>query len=90
MTVASNTYSTLADLVTALNTVMATTVGQVAGASAVEDVYAEVWDNNRVRFSTRDQGSAYTLQLMAGADATTGNMRNVLNWTADTRPKSTR
>ena len=84
VTVASNTYSTLADLVTALNTVMATTVGQVAGTSTAEDVYAQVWDNDTIRFSTRDQGSAYTLQLMAGADATTGNLRNVLNLTADT------
>jgi flagellin len=83
VTLASGTtVTTMAGLATALNTQLLTNIGQVAGASTASDVYAEVWDDNKIRFATRDQGSAYWLQFRR-TGASTEDIGNVLALTSD-------
>jgi len=83
VTVASGTYNTMDDLATAMNTAMTTAFGDVAGTSTDSDVWVQVFDTNKLQFATRDHGSDYSLQLNAGTDATTANLRNVLGLSQD-------
>ncbi|MEW6049851.1 MAG: flagellin [Candidatus Zixiibacteriota bacterium] len=84
-TVAAASYSSLASLVTAINTALATTGGTggfgviVAG---VNDIEAAVVNTNQIQFATRDEGSDYSIKLNAGV-AGFGNLINVLKLTTD-------
>lgn len=82
-TIASGTYSTMDDLAAAMNTALTTAFGDVAGTSTDSDVWVQVFDTNKLQFATRDHGSDYSLQMNAGADATTANLRNVLGFSED-------
>ena len=84
VTLADNTYATLTDVVAALNTALATAGDFVAGSGTDEEVIAEVYDTNKVRIRTRDEGSLYTLKMNAGTGvAGADNLRTVLNFGVD-------
>ncbi|MEW5797148.1 MAG: flagellin, partial [Candidatus Zixiibacteriota bacterium] len=85
ITLANGTYATLQDLVTQINTQFAATAALAAGSATDREVFAEIYDNNRIRFATRDQGSLYTLTLNAGTGVEAAdNLRSALSLTADT------
>jgi len=87
---ANDTYNTTADLVTAINDALRTDAGgnggfgTIAGGATTNDILASVVNTNQIQFATRDEGSDYSIKLNAGADTTTGNLRNVLGLTTDT------
>jgi len=85
LTLTDGTYATLQDLVDEVNTQIAATAALAAGSASDYEIYAEVYDSNKIRFATRDQGSLYTLKLNAGT-GTEGadNLRSALNLTTDT------
>ncbi|MCD6248797.1 MAG: hypothetical protein J7J98_00520 [candidate division Zixibacteria bacterium] len=81
VTLAAASYADMDALVAALN------VGIVAAADVAvggtdEELYAEVYDTNKIRFATRDEGSLYTLTTNAGT-AGTSNLRSALNLSTD-------
>jgi flagellin len=65
LTIAAATYNNIDDLVTAITTQLgdATGFGSVKGDGTVDDVIAEVYDSNKIKFSTRDEGSFYQLKI---------------------------
>ena len=81
-TIGNATYTSLADLVTAMNTGLATAgaFGTISGG--VNDIVASVVNSNQMQFATRDEGSDYSIKLNSGA-AGSGNVVNVLKLTAD-------
>ncbi|UCG61973.1 MAG: hypothetical protein JSV52_01395 [Candidatus Zixiibacteriota bacterium] len=83
VTMNASVYSNLADLVTRLDEALDTAFGKVQGDATISDVDAMVWNDNMIRMYTNDEGSAYSVQVTAGA-AGTGNVLNVLNLTVDT------
>ncbi len=91
---ANDTYNTTADLITAMNTALGTQAagdggfGTIAGGATTNDVVASLVNTNQIQFATRDEGSDYSIKLNDGADATTGNLRNVLGLTSDTLANS--
>ncbi len=78
VTVAAATYSSLSDLVDAINTAI-----DASGFATAADFAAEVYDTDKIRFSTLDEGSKYYLKH----NASVGNdedLSNVLNLSVDT------
>jgi flagellin len=85
ITLTDGTYATLQDLVDEINVQIAATAALAAGSATDYEIFAEVYDSNRVRFATRDQGSLYTLTLNAGTGLEAAdNLRSALNLSADT------
>jgi flagellin len=82
VTIAANTYSSLSSLVTAINAGLLAAYG--TAAVGVNDLVASVVNSSQVEFTTRDEGSDYSIQLNAGV-AGTGNLINVLKLTADSQ-----
>lgn len=62
VTIADGSYTSLSALVAAINTALNTSFGTV-GATTQQDLTAEVYDTDKVRFYTADEGSAYTIKL---------------------------
>jgi flagellin len=85
LTLTDGTYATLQDLVDEVNTQIAATASLAAGSASDYEIFAEVYDSNKIRFATRDEGSLYTLKLNAGT-GTEGadNLRSALNLSTDT------
>lgn len=81
VTVAANTYTSLSTLATAIQTALSTAFGTVSGTKNNVDV--EVYDTNKLRFFTYDEGSDYKIQ-----HNTTGTQsekaQNVLGLSVDT------
>jgi flagellin len=89
LTLANGEYATLSDLVDQINTQITATAALAAGSTTDREIFAEVYDNNRIRFATRDQGSLYTLTMNAGTGTEAAdNLRSALNFTADTATNS--
>jgi flagellin len=85
VTVAANTYTSLSALNTAINTglVSAGAFGTVAGdTTGVSDIVSSIVNTNQLQFSTRDEGSDYSIKL--NTTAGTGALMNVMQMTADT------
>lgn len=82
VTVGAATYSSLSDLVTAVNASLLAAYG--TASAGVNDLVASVVNTNQIAFATRDEGSDYTIQLNAGT-AGTGNLINALKLTADSQ-----
>lgn len=84
LTLSNGTYANLTDLVTEINTQITASAALAAGSATDREIQAEVFDNNRIKFSTRDEGSLYTLTMNAGT-GTEGadNLRSVLGFTTD-------
>ena len=54
-----------------------------------EEVFAEIYDTNRIRFATRDEGSLYTLTTNAGTGVEgADNLRSALGMTTDVAANS--
>jgi flagellin len=88
VTLAATTYDTLDSLVAAMNTSIIA-AAEVAVGSADEEMFAEVFDTNKIRFKTRDEGSLYTLTMNAGTGvAGADNLRTALNLTTDAAANS--
>jgi len=84
VTLADGTYATLTDVVSALNTALATAGDFVAGSGTDEEIIAEVFDTNKIRIHTRDEGSLYTLKMNAGTGVEgADNLRSALNFAVD-------
>jgi len=82
-TLGAGEQTTMAGLVTLLNTAVATAVGDVKGTTtSVKDMIVELEGSDQVKFSMRDQGSFYKFR-MTSADATTASAVNVLNINKD-------
>lgn len=79
--VAAGTYTSLANLVAAINTALTTAYGTVSGSAS--NITSSVVNTNQLQFATADEGSYYSIKLNSGA-AGTGNLRNVLKLTDDT------
>jgi len=85
ITLTDGTYATLQDLVDEINAQFAATASLAVGSASDYEIFAEVYDNNRIRFGTRDQGSLYTMTLNAGTGTEAAdNLRSALNLVADT------
>jgi len=85
ITLTNGTYATLQDLVDEINTQFAASASLAVGSATDYEIFAEVYDNNRIRFGTRDQGSLYTMTLNAGTGTEAAdNLRSALNLVADT------
>ncbi|MBU0985598.1 MAG: hypothetical protein KKA42_17135 [candidate division Zixibacteria bacterium] len=95
VTVAAGTYTSLSTLKDAINTALVTTggaggFGTVSGdTTGVSDITAEVFNTSQLKFTTRDEGSDYSLQMLDTGGGT-GDLMNVLNMTADTLANSGR
>jgi flagellin len=88
VTLAAGTYANVTDLVTAMNTGIIAAADVVAGGTD-EEVFAEVYDTNRIRIATRDEGSLYTLTMNAGTGVEgADNLRSVLGFTTDAAANS--
>jgi flagellin len=82
VTIADGTYSSLSSLVGAVNTALTTAFGTV-GATSTQDVTAQVWDTDKVRFYTADEGSDYTVKLnTVGSESY--RLENAFGLSADT------
>ncbi len=81
VTLTSGNYTSLASLVSQINTQLGSAFATISGG--VNDIVATVQDSNLIQFATRDEGSAFSIQLNAGATGT-DNLRNVLGLTEDT------
>ncbi|MDD5425924.1 MAG: flagellin [candidate division Zixibacteria bacterium] len=77
------TYTSLSTLVSDINTALRTAnaFGTITGTT--NDIKAEVVNNNRIQFSTQDEGSAYSIKLTANSTGT-DDLIHVLNLTQDT------
>jgi flagellin len=85
LTLANGTYATLQDLVDQINVRIAATATLAVGSASDYEINAEVYDTNKIRFTTRDQGSLYTLTMNAGTGVEgADNLRSVLNLSTDT------
>lgn len=62
VTIADGTYSSLSTLVSAVNTALTASFGLI-GATTQQDITAEVYDSDKVRFYTADEGSNYSIKL---------------------------
>ncbi len=84
LTLTDGTYATLQDLVDEINVQIAATASLATGSATDYEINAEVYDTNKIRFTTRDQGSLYTLKMNAGT-GTEGadNLRSALSLTTD-------
>jgi len=82
VTVADGTYTSLSSLVTAVNTALTTAFGLI-GATTKQDITAEVFNTDAVRFYSADEGSDYTMKLNT-AGSETYRLENALGLTADT------
>ncbi len=82
VTVAAATYTSLESFVTALDAGLLTAFGTVSGGT-ISDVDAAVLDTNKIQLATRDEGSDYKIKLDTVGTGT-GDLENVLGFTADT------
>jgi len=83
ITLTAGTYTSLADIVTEIDTQLGTAFGLVAGGAAGEhDVDAVVTDSDKIQIRTKDEGSAYGLQ-MGTLGTATGNLEHILGLTED-------
>ncbi len=62
VTIADGSYTSLSALVAAINTALNTSFGTV-GTTTQQDLTAEVYDTDKLRFYTADEGSAYTIKM---------------------------
>ncbi len=77
-----STYSSIAALVTDMDTALLAAFGAVDGG-AVSDIASTVYDTDKIQLATRDEGSDYKLKLNAFG-GNTGDMEKVLKLTPDT------
>lgn len=80
VTVLAGTYATMAALNTAISNAIATAWGGAGNGGIKSEV---VTGTNTLRFSTLDEGSDYSLQLLDNSDGTSG-LDTALNMTVDT------
>ena len=82
VTVADGTYTSLSSLVTAVNTALTTAFGLI-GATTQQDITAQVFNTDAVRFYSADEGSDYTIKLNT-AGSETYRLEKALGLTVDT------
>ncbi|MEA2031487.1 MAG: flagellin, partial [candidate division Zixibacteria bacterium] len=82
---AAASYGSLSDVVSELNK-DATGLGGAAFGDvkdgSVNDLVASVYDDNKIRITTRDEGSAYSIQMNA-VGTSTGDLETYLNFSED-------
>ncbi len=78
----AGTYTSLADLVTEIDTQLATAFGDVAGVAGESDIDAKVFDNDKIQIHTKDEGSAYSIQ-MGSLGTASGNLEHLLGLSED-------
>ncbi len=85
VTVAANTYTSVAALNTAINTALGTAFAKVQGDNTANDIVATVVgaSSDQIEFATRDEGSAFKIKHNA-INGDKGDLENVLNLTNDT------
>jgi flagellin len=83
--VADGTYTTMDDLATEINTQLLATFGTVANGAGENDISVAVVNNNRLEFSTLDEGSDYSIKFEAEGAPATQDLGNVLALTTDTQ-----
>ncbi len=81
VTIAANTYTSMTTLATAIQSGLSTAFGTVSGTTNNVDV--EVYDTNKLRFFTYDEGSDYKIQHNS-TGTETERAYNVLGLSADT------
>jgi flagellin len=82
ITVADGTYTSLSSLITAMNTALNTAFGTI-GATSQQDISATALGTDKMRFSTADEGSSYTIQLNTSGTESY-RLQRALNMTIDT------
>ncbi len=82
LTLTAGTYTSLSALVAELDTQLATAFGDVAGVAGESDVDAAVTDTDKIQIRTKDEGSAYSIQ-MGTLGTATGNLEHVLGLSED-------
>ena len=87
VTIAAATYSTMSALATALDTSLETAFAFVQGVGTISDIDVAVYDSDKLRINTNDEGSSYSVKINTGT-AGTANARNVLGLTVDTLANS--
>jgi flagellin len=83
LTVNASTYNNIDDLVTRITGQLNSAFGTVKGDNTVDDVIAQVYDSNKIRFSTRDEGSFYQLKV-GEIDSTDKSFIKAIGLTEDT------
>ncbi|HOP06909.1 MAG TPA: flagellin [candidate division Zixibacteria bacterium] len=83
--VTNGTYTTMSDLADEINTQLLAIFGTVANGSGENDISVAVSNNNRLQFSTLDEGSDYSIKFEAEAGNNSEDLGNVLGLTADTQ-----
>lgn len=78
----AGTYTSLSDLVTEIDTQLATAFGDAADAAGESDVDAVIVDGDKIQIQTKDEGSAYGIQ-MGSVGADTGNLEFMLGLSQD-------
>lgn len=85
VTIGAATYTSLATLATAIDTALDSgtgNFGRVSGDTAVSDVDAAVWDTDKLRINTNDEGSDYNIKMNQISTATE-EAANVLGFSYD-------
>jgi flagellin len=85
VTIADGTYTSLSSLVTAINTALNTSFGTI-GATTQQDITAEIFDSDKIRFYTSDEGSDYSIKLNS-AGSETYRLEKALGTSVDTVAK---
>ncbi|MBD3403631.1 hypothetical protein GF420_12105 [candidate division GN15 bacterium] len=81
----ATTYTSYSQLVDDINTALASSTAFATISGGVNDIEAFLVDSNRIEFRTKDEGSNYSIQVLADdGDTTTGNLRHALNLSNDT------
>ncbi len=83
LTVHASVYNNIDDLVTRITEELNAEFGEVKGDNTIDDVIAEVYDDEKIRFSTRDEGSFYELKI-GEIDSTDKSLIKALNLSEDT------
>ena len=82
VTIGAATYTSVADISTALNTALATAFTTAAG-STDSDITSEVFDTDKLAVHTRDEGSTYSIKFNSSGNGT-GDAEHVLGLLEDT------
>jgi flagellin len=81
VTVADGTYTSLASLITAMNTALTTSFGTI-GTTTQQDITAALSGSDQINFYTADEGSNYTIKLNTSGSETF-RLERVLNMGVD-------
>jgi len=82
ITIGDSTHNSLSSLVTAINAALDTAFGTI-GTTTQQDITAELYDTDKIRFYTADEGSDYSIKMNT-VGAETWHLEKALGLSVDT------